>query len=55
MHNCTSALLVQKKNFGFFKIYGVSARTREWGSADKGGSMFRNFVWSSFIDGPLPR
>jgi len=40
----TSALF-GAKNFGFFKLYDVSARTRE--------SIFRDFVRTSFIDGPL--
>jgi len=35
------------KNFGFFEIYGVSARTRGK------GSIFRDFVRTSFMDGPL--
>jgi len=33
------------KNIKFFKIYGVFAWTR--------GSIFRKFVQSSFMDGPL--
>jgi len=39
----TSALF-DTKNSGFFEIFGVSARTR--------GSIFRDFVWTSFMDGP---
>jgi len=59
------------KNFRFFEINGVSARTRggrvepvrtfygegggEVASADKrgGGTIFRDFVRTSFMDGPL--
>jgi len=50
------------KNFEFFEIYGVSARTRGEGGlshcghfADNGGrgSIFRNFVRTSFMDGLL--
>jgi len=51
----TSVLDVQKKNFGLFKIYDVSAWTRGgvWVSANKGGgSIFRKFVRTSFMDGP---
>jgi len=33
------------KNFGFFGIYDVSARTRR-------GSIFCDFVQTSFMDGP---
>jgi len=40
----TSALF-GAKYFRFFEIYGVSARTT--------GSIFRDFVWTSFMDGPL--
>jgi len=50
------------KNTGFFKIYGVSTRTRGEGLsqcghfADKGrgGSIFGDFVRTYFMDGPLP-
>jgi len=53
----TSALF-DAKNFGFFEIYGVSARTRGKGLsqcgqfADKGDerSIFHNFVQTSFMD-----
>jgi len=43
----TSALF--GANSGFFEIYGVSARVRTtvW------GAIFRGFVWTSFMDGPL--
>jgi len=49
------------RNFRFFEIYGVSARTRGKGYsqcehlADKGGegSIFHDFVRTSFINGPL--
>jgi len=54
----TSALFVTK-TFGFFEIYGMSARTRGKGLsqcghvADKGkGSIFRDFVRTSFMNGP---
>jgi len=54
----TSALFATK-NFKFFKIYGVSAQTMGRGLrqcvhfADKGeGSIFRDFVRTSFMDGP---
>jgi len=53
----TSALL-SEKNFGFFEIYGVSTRTggkdlSQCGHfVDKGrGSIFRDFMWTSFLDG----
>jgi len=48
-----SALFVQK-NFKIFEIYGVSAQTREEGLSQCGhaGSIFRDFVWTSFMDGP---
>jgi len=57
----TSALF-DVKNFRFFKIYGVPARTRgrevetvrtffELGV--ERGSIFRDFVRTSFMDGPL--
>jgi len=41
------------KNLEYFEIYGVSARTRGV-SAEKeeGGSIFRDFVRTSFMDGP---
>jgi len=52
------------KNFGFFEIYGVSARTKSmWDRASADilqtrregvrGSIFRDFVRTSFMDGPL--
>jgi len=55
----TSALF-GAKNFGFFEIYGVSARTRGGGlaSADilRTGErvIFRDFLRASFMNGPLP-
>jgi len=52
----TSALF-GAKNFRFFKIYGVSVRTKRELSqcghfADKGegGSIFRDFLRTSFMD-----
>jgi len=36
--------LLDAKNSKFFEIYGMSARTR--------GSIFRDFVRTSFMDGP---
>jgi len=56
----TSALF-GAKNFGFFEIFGVSARTRREGvelvqtfcGHGGGGSIFRDFLQSSFMDGPL--
>jgi len=51
-----------ENNFGFFEIYGVSARISGRGGlsqcgnfADKGGggSIFYDFVQTSFTDGPL--
>jgi len=57
----TSALF-GVKNFGFFKIYGVSERTRgargvelEQTFCKQGGGrrlIFRDFVWTSFMNGP---
>jgi len=50
--------LFEAKNFGFVEIYGVSARKKGGGaSADilqtRGeGSIFRDFVRTSFMDGP---
>jgi len=52
--------LFDAKNFGFFEIYGVSARTRGEGLSqgghfsDKGGGgqFFCNFVRTSFMDNP---
>jgi len=46
------------KNFGFFEIYGASARTRGRGSASVDifwtrGLIFCDFVRTSFMDGPL--
>jgi len=49
------------KNFGIFEIYGVSARTRREGvepvrtffGQGGGGSIFLDFVGTSFMDGPL--
>jgi len=43
------------KNNGFFKIYGVSARTWKVEPVQiffgQEGSFFRDFVWTSFMDG----
>jgi len=54
----TSALF-GSKNFEFFDIYGVSARTGGGGLSQCGyfsdkveGSMFRDFVRTSFMDDP---
>jgi len=44
----TSALF-GAKNFGFFEIYSVYARTRGEGWL----SQFREFLRTFFIDGPL--
>jgi len=50
------------KNFGFFKIYRVSARTRgefepvrTFCRLGEVGSIFRDFVRMSFMDCPLLR
>jgi len=56
----TSALF-EAKNFGFFEIYGVSARTRgeevepvrTFFGQEGRVSIFRDFVRTSFMDGPL--
>jgi len=43
------------KNFGSFEIYGVSARTREVEpvrTMREGGSIFHDFVRTSFMDRP---
>jgi len=52
-----TSVLFGAKNFGFFEIYGVSPRTRGrrgLSQSDKGeGSFFRDFVRTSFMDGPL--
>jgi len=53
----TSALF-GAKNFGFFEIYDVSARTRKEGiepMRTRGRSIFRDFVQMSFMDGPLTK
>jgi len=48
------------KIIGFFKIYDVSAQTRErvnpmrHFSDKREGSIFRDFVWKSFMNDPLP-
>jgi len=55
----TSALF-GAKNFGFFEINGVSARTRDEGSFEPvrtfcgqgEGSIFHDFVRTSFMDDP---
>jgi len=51
----TSALF-GAKNSGFFENYGVSARTRGLSQCrhflDKEEPIFRDFVWTFFIDGP---
>jgi len=60
---CGRPHFLAQKNFGFFEIYGVSAlRTDKGGRgveqvrtfADKGerGSIFTDFVRTSFMDGP---
>jgi len=58
----TSALF-GAKNCGFFEIYGVQARKRgekslsqcgHFSDKEKGRSIFRDAVWTSFMDGPLP-
>jgi len=57
----TSALFGAKaKNFGFFEIYGVSARAMGeggesvWAFCGHGdGLILSNFVWTSFMDGSL--
>jgi len=41
-----SSVLFGAKNFGFLKIYSVPARTR-----GEEGSIFRDFVQTSFMDG----
>jgi len=49
------------KIIGFFEIYGVSTRTRREGvesvrtfcGQGGGGSIFRDFVWTSFMGGLL--
>jgi len=43
--------LFRAKNFGFFEIYGVSARTRGVEPVRKMGVIFRDFVRKSFMDG----
>jgi len=51
----TSALF-GAKNFGFFKIYGVSARLRREEGLNHCGqrrSIFCDFVRMSFMDGPF--
>jgi len=52
--------LFGSKHIGFFEIYGVSVRTRlrrglsQYGHfSDKGGSVFRDFMRTSFMDGSL--
>jgi len=55
----TSALF-GAKNFGFFEIYGVFTWTRGLSQdghfADKReGSVFRDFVRTSFMDGRIPQ
>jgi len=53
----TSALF-GGKNFGFYKIYGESARTGGRGIepvrtfCEQSGSIFRNFVRTPFMDSP---
>jgi len=47
------------KNFGSFEIHRVSARTRGEGVEtvrifyEQGGAIFRDFVRTSFLDGPF--
>jgi len=56
----SASALVSPKNFGFFEIYGLSARTsEERGLSQCGhfsdkeeGSVFRDLVWTSFMDNP---
>jgi len=54
-----TSVLFGAKNFGLFEIYGVSARTRRERvesvrtfCGQGGGSIFRDFVRTSFMDGP---
>jgi len=44
-----SSALLGAKNFGFFKIYGVSARTRREGS-ELFAILYRRFDRQSLID-----
>jgi len=53
----TSALF-GAKNFGCFEIYGMSVQTRGLSQCGhfahrEEGSIFRDFVRMSFMDGPL--
>jgi len=52
----TSALF-RRKNFAYFEIYSVSARTGLSQSGQEvgggGGLIFRDFIRTSFMDGPL--
>jgi len=58
LFRCVRPHFLAQKNFGFFEIYGVSTRTREeevepvQTFSGQGGSIFRDFVQISFIDGP---
>jgi len=48
--------LFRTKNFGFFEIYGVSAQVRRVEPVRTRGDegiIFRDFVRTSFMDGPL--
>jgi len=52
-----TAKLFGAKMFGFFEIYGMSARTRGFEPVRKfcgqgEGSIFRDIVPTSFMDGP---
>jgi len=56
-HSAREGACPVQKFFGFFESYGVSALTRgfepvrtRWGK----GSIFCDFVRTSFMDGPLP-
>jgi len=47
------------KDIGFFEIYGTSARAREvklvrtfYGQGER-GSIYRNFVQTTYMDGPI--
>jgi len=48
---CGRSHFLVQKNSEFCEIYGVSAVEGSL-SADEGGSIFRGFVRTSFIDGP---
>jgi len=52
---CWMSALFGAKNFEFFELDGVSARTRGLNQCGQGGrgSIFRDFVRTSFMNGPL--